>query len=44
MHLQADVTKLRAATGWEPVVSLAEGLRQTVAWEKKLFEAGHPLP
>jgi nucleoside-diphosphate-sugar epimerase len=32
MHLQADVSRLRAATGWEPKVSLAEGLRRTKDW------------
>ena len=37
MHLQADITKLRAATGWSPQVNLEEGIRRTVEWEKKLF-------
>jgi nucleoside-diphosphate-sugar epimerase len=37
MHLQADITKLRAATGWRPQVTLEEGIRRTVEWEKKLF-------
>jgi UDP-glucose 4-epimerase len=39
MHLQADITKLRTATGWSSRVSLAEGIRETVNWEKKLFAA-----
>jgi nucleoside-diphosphate-sugar epimerase len=39
MHLQANIAKLSAATGWRPQVGLKEGIRQTVAWEKKLFEA-----
>ena len=39
MHLQADVTKLRSATGWSPRVSLAEGIRETVRWDKELFAA-----
>jgi UDP-glucose 4-epimerase len=43
MHLQADITKLRAATGWSPQISLEESLRQTIAWEKKHFEAGGTL-
>lgn len=43
MHLQADITKLRAATGWAPELSLAEGLREIVAWEKSLFEAGRAM-
>ena len=33
MHLLADNTKLRG-TGWRPVVSLDDGLRQTVEWWK----------
>ena len=37
MHLQADITKLRAATGWSPAVRPEEGIHLTVAWEKKLF-------
>lgn len=32
MHLQADITKLREATGWAPRTALADGLRQTVEW------------
>lgn len=32
MHLEADTTRLRTATGWRPEVDLAEGLRQTVEW------------
>jgi len=35
MHLQADITRLKEATGWEPVVALAEGLRETVNWHLK---------
>ncbi len=34
MHLQADIAKLRAATGWQPQTSLADGLRQTVEWHR----------
>lgn len=34
MHLQADISRLRAATGWEPRVGLNEGLERTVAWYK----------
>jgi nucleoside-diphosphate-sugar epimerase len=37
MHLQADISKLSAATGWTPQVGLEEGIRRTVAWEKSLF-------
>jgi len=32
MHLQANIDRLRADTGWSPQVSLAEGLRQTIEW------------
>jgi CDP-glucose 4,6-dehydratase len=29
-----DFSKLRGLTGWEPRVSLEEGLRRTIAWER----------
>ncbi len=32
MHLEADVRRLQAATGWKPQVSLADGIRRTVQW------------
>jgi UDP-glucose 4-epimerase len=32
MHLEADVGRLREATGWSPEIDLDEGLRRTVAW------------
>jgi UDP-glucose 4-epimerase len=32
MNLEADITRLRSATGWKPEVGLEEGLRRTVAW------------
>jgi len=32
MHLQADIRRLRSATGWQPSVTLTDGLRQTVEW------------
>ncbi len=31
-HMQADVTRLRAATGWAPQTTIGEGLARTVAW------------
>jgi nucleoside-diphosphate-sugar epimerase len=43
MHLQADIGKLRATTGWLPIVGLAEGVRETVNWEKKLFATGRVI-
>lgn len=36
MHLEADISRLSAATGWRPRTPLAEGLRRTVEW----FRAG----
>jgi UDP-glucose 4-epimerase len=38
MHLQADIAKLRAATGWRPQVSLEKGIQETVAHEKKILK------
>lgn len=35
MHLQADISKLREATGWTPQTSLEEGLKRTVEWSKR---------
>ena len=32
MHLEANIDRLKKATGWRPKTSLAEGLRQTVAF------------
>ena len=32
MHLEANVDRLRGATGWSPSTSLEEGLRATVDW------------
>jgi nucleoside-diphosphate-sugar epimerase len=32
MHLQADISRLRHATGWAPKVGLEEGLRRTAQW------------
>ncbi len=38
MHLQADIAKLTQATGWQPQVSLEDGLRRTVAWHRSRRE------
>lgn len=35
MHLEADISKLKAATGWSPTTSLEDGLRATVAAAKE---------
>ena len=32
MVRQPDITKARTVLGWEPVVSLEEGLNKTVEW------------
>lgn len=32
MHMQADVTRLRIATGWTPRITIQDGLEATVAW------------
>lgn len=32
MHLQADISRLKAATGWVPQTSLQDGIRHTVEW------------
>lgn len=40
MHLEADVTRLRAATGWAPIIRLDEGLRAVVAHHR----ARRPAP
>ena len=34
MHLEGDITRLREATGWQPQVSLEDGLRRTIAWHQ----------
>jgi UDP-glucose 4-epimerase len=34
MHLEADIAALRAATGWQPRVTLEDGLRRLVAWHR----------
>lgn len=32
MHMQADIARLKTATGWAPQVPFAQGIAQTVAW------------
>ncbi len=38
MVRQPDITKARQVLGWEPVVSLQEGLTKTVEWFRRRFE------
>lgn len=43
MRLCADTTKLRKSTGWQPQVTLDEGLKKTIAWirmNKKRYKIG----
>ena len=35
MQLQADNSKIQAATGWRPRITLEEGLQRTVAWHQQ---------
>ncbi|MBR0655827.1 NAD-dependent epimerase/dehydratase family protein [Plastoroseomonas arctica] len=35
MHMQADTTRLRAATGWSPRLAMREGLEGTIAWYRE---------
>jgi nucleoside-diphosphate-sugar epimerase len=35
-HLEADIDRLRQATGWEPATDLDAGLQKTVAWYRGL--------
>ncbi|MBT9173990.1 MAG: GDP-6-deoxy-D-mannose reductase [Syntrophomonadaceae bacterium] len=35
MYLQADISRLRQATGWSPQVSLEQGLERTVGWYRE---------
>jgi dTDP-glucose 4,6-dehydratase len=35
-----DITKARTMLGWEPVVSLREGLARTIAWFRRQLAAG----
>lgn len=44
MHLQADISKLKGATGWTPATSLQDGLRATVAFERNRFVAEGARP
>lgn len=37
MHLEADITRLRRVTGWQPRIDLSIGLAKTVAWYQALL-------
>lgn len=39
MHLQADITKLKADTGFAPAVDFAEGIRRTIEYVKSTMQA-----
>lgn len=39
MHMQADVARLKAATGWAPQVPFAAGIAETVAWYRAQRQA-----
>lgn len=34
MHLEADISRLQAATAWKPQMNIADGIRATVAFER----------
>ena len=38
MHLEADISRLTEATGWRPATSVREGIRATVAFERRRAE------
>lgn len=42
MALMADASRLTAASGWKPEVSLKEGLQRTVAWWRDRMETVRP--
>jgi nucleoside-diphosphate-sugar epimerase len=37
---QPDITRARSLLGWEPKISLAEGIGRTTPWFRELVEAG----
>ncbi len=44
MHLEADISRLCATTDWSPRTELAEGLRRTIAWHRKMLANPPALP
>jgi nucleoside-diphosphate-sugar epimerase len=39
-----DITRIRTELGWEPRVSLEEGLRRTLAWFRTVVPGAYPAP
>ena len=44
MHLQADISRLRAMTDWTPRTSLADGLAQTIHWHRSQLASRKAAP
>ncbi len=44
-RLLADISRIKALTGWEPQYTLTEGLRRTIAWYEKFLgrSPGSPI-
>jgi nucleoside-diphosphate-sugar epimerase len=42
MHMEANIDRLRQATGWEPETDLATGLRRTVDWFRQAYAVPPP--
>jgi nucleoside-diphosphate-sugar epimerase len=38
MHMEADISRITAATTWRPRTSLEEGLAMTVAWHRRRLQ------
>ena len=42
MHLEADISKITRATGWQPQTPLPEGLRRTLDWHRSRRDLERP--
>jgi nucleoside-diphosphate-sugar epimerase len=40
MHMQADIERLVAATGWRPAIAIEDGLAGVVAWHRAALAQG----